>query len=269
MTVRWAALGREGAIRAWKTFISLVLGRYFPGVCPVCGNRTVFLETGPWLRDELLCFFCRSIPRQRAVVTKLEELYPDWKGLRILEPSPGGPTFRKFKKECGMYVPTRYHSGAGTGAVVEGMLVADLEDLGFDDESFDIVITQDVLEHVFDPAAAFREIMRVLKPGGAHIFTVPYYPLRDTVRRADPRSGSVECLLPPIYHGDPYDPKGALVVTEWGKDITSIIHAASGMDTGIFDMRDRARGIDGEFLEVFVSTKKDKYADQADKAKNG
>ncbi len=32
-------------------------------------------------------------------------------------------------------------------------------------------LTQDVFEHLFDPAAAFREIARTLQPGGAHVFT--------------------------------------------------------------------------------------------------
>ena len=42
----------------------------------------------------------------------------------------------------------------------------------FENESFDLFITQDVFEHVMTPNKAFKEIERVLKPGGAHVFTV-------------------------------------------------------------------------------------------------
>ena len=42
----------------------------------------------------------------------------------------------------------------------------------FQNESFDLFITQDVFEHVMEPNKAFKEIERVLKPGGAHVFTV-------------------------------------------------------------------------------------------------
>jgi 2-polyprenyl-3-methyl-5-hydroxy-6-metoxy-1,4-benzoquinol methylase len=43
----------------------------------------------------------------------------------------------------------------------------------FGTEQFDLFITQDVMEHVFRPRLAVKEIMRVLKTGGAHIFTAP------------------------------------------------------------------------------------------------
>jgi 2-polyprenyl-3-methyl-5-hydroxy-6-metoxy-1,4-benzoquinol methylase len=57
--------------------------------------------------------------------------------------------------------------------------------LTFADGTFDLIITQDVFEHVMQPAETFREIARVLKPGGAHIFTMPWYPnLQQTLQRA-------------------------------------------------------------------------------------
>jgi 2-polyprenyl-3-methyl-5-hydroxy-6-metoxy-1,4-benzoquinol methylase len=45
--------------------------------------------------------------------------------------------------------------------------------LTFGDETFDLTITQDVMEHVFNPEKAFQEIMRTTKSGGAHVFTTP------------------------------------------------------------------------------------------------
>jgi SAM-dependent methyltransferase len=41
------------------------------------------------------------------------------------------------------------------------------------ENSFDIVISANVLEHVQDPDAVFREIHRVLRPGGVFVFQTP------------------------------------------------------------------------------------------------
>lgn len=53
--------------------------------------------------------------------------------------------------------------------------VADVLDIPYDDNSFDIVVCFDVLEHVEDDAKAVAEILRVLKPGGSFVFTVPAF----------------------------------------------------------------------------------------------
>ena len=55
------------------------------------------------------------------------------------------------------------------GFEVEGR-VADAERLPYDDDSFDIVIGHAVLHHIPDLDVTFREILRVLKPGGRFVF---------------------------------------------------------------------------------------------------
>ena len=56
---------------------------------------------------------------------------------------------------------------------MNGIRCENLEHLSFGDESFDLHLTRDVFEHLFDPATAFREIARTLRPGLAHLFTTP------------------------------------------------------------------------------------------------
>ena len=58
---------------------------------------------------------------------------------------------------------------------IRAQLVAgDAQSLPFDAESFDRVLTSEVLEHLPDDAAALREIHRVLKPGGVLAISVPH-----------------------------------------------------------------------------------------------
>jgi ubiquinone/menaquinone biosynthesis C-methylase UbiE len=49
-----------------------------------------------------------------------------------------------------------------------------IEELPYNDNSFDVIVTTDVLEHVFDLNQCVREIKRVLKPNGYLIVRVPY-----------------------------------------------------------------------------------------------
>lgn len=47
--------------------------------------------------------------------------------------------------------------------------------LPYGDESFDLVVACDVIEHVTDDRRVFAELTRVLKPGGRLIFSVPLH----------------------------------------------------------------------------------------------
>ncbi|HME54266.1 MAG TPA: class I SAM-dependent methyltransferase [Candidatus Lokiarchaeia archaeon] len=53
--------------------------------------------------------------------------------------------------------------------------VADILDLPYLNNSFDVVTCFDVFEHVQDDSRAFHEVHRVLKPGGLLVFTVPAF----------------------------------------------------------------------------------------------
>jgi len=59
----------------------------------------------------------------------------------------------------------------GLEQVVEGSA----ESLPFSDGAFDMVFALDVIEHLDDDEAGLREFLRVLKPGGKLVVTVPAY----------------------------------------------------------------------------------------------
>lgn len=216
----------------------------------------MFALMGPFLRNDYRCLRCHSVPRQRAFLRVLSECFPDWRARRIYEAGGSGPSTDKLRRECPGYVSSHYLPGQPWGTVRDGVRSEDLEALTFEPESFDLVVTQDVFEHVLRPERAFAEIARVLVPGGAHVFSVPLFRHPATVVRAVPGpDGSVEHLLPPDYHKNPVDPGGALVVREWTADIADFVHRHSGLVTTIHDIRDRRLGIDGDHRDIVVSRK--------------
>lgn len=234
---------------------SAVRGRAHVGWCPICEARTVFVNTGGHPRNHLFCIRCNSLPRWRALIDVLTATYPNWRDLVIHESSPGGPSAQKLRREAPRYSASFFLPTMRRGTTRDGMRNEDLERLTFPDRSFDLFVTQDVFEHLFDAAAALREIARVLRPNGAHVFTVPYWPDRGTRVRAVRTAAGVEHVRKPIYHDDPVDPLGALVVRDWGSDFTRFIEDASGLETEIVEPHDRRKGLLGDFAQVFVTRK--------------
>lgn len=229
------------------------------GYCCVCERKTFFIEYGDWLRDDYRCFYCNSIPRNRALIKAIQLFAPEYRDLLIHESSPGNQSSTHLKNKCKHYSDSQYFPDVPCGTYHHGFRCENLDGLTFPDNSFDLFVTSDVFEHIMNPEKAFSEIARVLKPGGLHIFTMPWYPeLAVSRRRArEDEHGNLVHLEDPIYHGNPVSQKGSLVTMDWGLDFCDRVFEFSSMTTTIYVERSRAFGLEGKFLEVFISRKRD------------
>jgi SAM-dependent methyltransferase len=187
------------------------------GRCSVCGRRSLFLAGNmphtEHLRESLVCVFCRSSSRKRHVAlellrylglpnTSLAQNKTQLRRWHIYSAVFDDPIYRAIGAGNPNYTASEFFSDVLPGAHKNGVLCQTLEALTFADCSFDVVLTEDVLEHVRYPERAFCEIYRVLKPGGAHIFTVPLQLDTPTVERVRFHGDTIEHLLPPEYHSD-------------------------------------------------------------------
>jgi SAM-dependent methyltransferase len=120
-------------------------------------------------------------------------------------------------------------SGIAPGSIGEsGVRHEDLMRLSMPDRSVDAILTFDVLEHVPDYQRALSECHRVLAPGGALLFSIPFMQdTRETRTRARfDASGQLVHLLPAAYHGDPLRPEaGVLCFHDFGWDILDAARA--------------------------------------------
>lgn len=95
-----------------------------------------------------------------------------------------------------------------------------IEQLLFNDNSIDLIITGDVMEHVNNPESAWAECFRVLTPGGQNIFTVPVHLNgQNSITRCKLVNGVIEHYeAPPQWHG-PEGHGGFLAFTDFKFDI--------------------------------------------------
>lgn len=93
----------------------------------------------------------------------------------------------------------------------------DMQELSYDDETFDLIVHSDVLEHVPDPFVGMAEIHRVLKPGGTCIFSCPIYTrLEHRVRAYLDTDREIVFTEGPAFHGNPLTSAGSPVFYEFG-----------------------------------------------------
>lgn len=243
------------ARKVWKIPFWLLNGKAHVGFCPICNYSALFIKYHSWLRDNYRCLRCWSIPRQRAIVQVLREQYPNLSQMKVHESSPGGVSSQWIEHRAAAYIPTHYYPDVVSGSYKGRFRCENLESMTFEDNKFDLTVSQDVMEHVLDPARAFSEIKRTLKPGGAHVFTVPIYCRSTTLIRAEHSSSGINYLEAPDYHGNPIDEKGSLVAREWGDDIVDFIEQHSGMPTTRHTFNDRTMGLQAEHLDVLISKK--------------
>ena len=218
-------------------------------VCSICGHAGVVRKGLSSPREGYACRACRASLRYRdqaAVILALHEsshatlaglaASEEFQHKRIYEPGLIGP-FRALFEGLPGYQTSYFWRDAERGELRDGVMVQDLERLTFDDESFELVITSDIFEHIFDPWAAFDEVQRVLAPGGVHVCSIPLDRSVGSLTAQQAQlteDGEVVHLGEPRYHGSPTDPEGSLVCTNYGMDLPDLLEE---------------RGIDAAFVQ--------------------
>lgn len=138
------------------------------------------------VRENVLAPGTLSLERHRLFWLYLKNETPFFtKNIKVLHFAPEQAFLKKFRKLPNLeYTTTDLHSPIAD-------VKADICDLPFDDNSFDFIICNHVLEHIPNDTLAMKELYRVLAPNGMAIMQVPYDRNRDVTfednRITDPK----------------------------------------------------------------------------------
>ena len=115
-----------------------------------------------------------------------------------------------------------------SGHVLGSFPEVDMQMLPYENDSFDIVVHSDTLEHVPDPLIGLRECYRVLALGGYCVFTVPMVIDRLTRSRVG---------LPPSFHGSESKRTDDYIVhTEFGGDAWKLAVEAGFSEVRVYSL---------------------------------
>lgn len=208
----------------------------FRAICNFCGTKGIFEGSIKHAREQFHCTNCNASLRYRdqaaailSVVGRGNSVYLDHlvkqpfvRKLKIWEAAIRGPFIRRFR-QVDDYTQSYLFEDLEPGETRDGVICQDLEALTFDSDSFDLIISSDVMEHVNKPATVLSEIARVLRPGGSYVFSIPIrWPLPKTSStRAKIENGELIHIQEPHYHRSGLDEK-SLVFTDFGTDILSM-----------------------------------------------
>ena len=169
------------------------------GDCPLCEPTTFLsLKKDPFLTR---CLKCKANITNLSLIPVIKNHFKGiYQGKKAYELSSYGSTLEWLKKYFDEVVYSEYFANLPSRKYYNGILNQDVQNLTFEDECFDVVTSNQVFEHVPNDEQGYFECFRVLKKGGALIFSVPLYMTEHTEKIAYLDNDQIRFLGRPEYH---------------------------------------------------------------------
>ena len=247
-----AGLLQQGGLLADVALVTQALGILAPFTGEHIAPEAIQIQ-GPNYRESLIANGLLS--RNRATLLVLEELYGSLQALGkldiyLVEALTGFALWLQQQLGGERLVCSEYLED--TEQIFTDIPHEDLCALSFADGSFDLVLCNELFEHVQDLERALREIARVLRPGGRLVATCPLaFGQVDGIAkvRHNPHTGEAEHLTEAEFHGDPVRPQaGSLVYRIPGWDVLDHLRDGGFHDAAIHHIASWKHGVLGADL---------------------
>lgn len=145
----------------------------YRGFCSICSEEVDFIcdSNGGTHIEGMLCPKCRQNVRLRMMYNAVLAAYR--KGMKVYASECVTGFFQCLKNVIPDIIGSEFLEPDDDRR--KTIRHEDITKLSFADESLDLYISNDVLEHVFDYKAAFREAHRVISNGGKFLFHAPFH----------------------------------------------------------------------------------------------
>ncbi len=146
--------------------------------CPVCEKKFKrFLPYGynEYQRENVLCPYDLTLERHRLMWVYLKtksNFFTD--NLKVMHIAPEQCFYKTFRSQKNL----DYTTGDLESPLAD--IHFDLHNIPLEDNQYDVIFCNHVMEHVDNDIQCMQELLRIMKPGGWGIFQVPIDTTRDT-----------------------------------------------------------------------------------------
>ena len=160
----------------------------------------------PNYRETVICPETKTNSRVRNMAIQLNKILETYeKNAKLYCTEQRTPFYNYYQKQLVNIQGSEYlRSGFKSGRLYNGFRHEKLHDLSFGDHEFEIIVSLDALQYVFDYRRALAEFYRCLKPGGSILMTVPFdlNQERHLVRSSIDKQGVVKHHETPLYYSN-------------------------------------------------------------------
>jgi len=241
-----------------------------PIYCDICKNISIsnsFILYG--IEESYSCNNCGMNSRKRAMYEFVYNQYRNKKNIYIQEAVTTAyyiyeKLFNKNNIIGSEYLGEDKTCGKYYNYLNNNIMHQDCTNMSFSDNTFDLIISQHIFEHIFEVKQSLSELFRITKPNGAIVLSFPFFLFQEKnnilarrIKIENKNEFNIEYLhTPPKFHINPADPQGgSLVYWEHGWEFLDIMRDVGYTDVKLHLYNNVYKGYFG--CQSLISAKKE------------